>query len=70
MIYTPIGEFVNAEDAVNAYVAELSATSPLATDKPLWELHFLMAYNCIVLRIHHALGDGISLMALMLAFCR
>lgn len=70
IIRTPISDGVDSEDAVNAYVAELSSTSPLSTDKPLWELHFLMHYNCIVFRIHHALGDGISLMALMMAFCR
>lgn len=70
IVQTPFSDEVNPEDAVNSYVAELSATSPLSMDKPLWELHFLMAYNCIVFRIHHAMGDGISIVALMLAFCR
>ncbi|GMJ12853.1 hypothetical protein like AT3G49200 [Hibiscus trionum] len=58
------------ETAVNQYVADLSVSSPLSTDKPLWEIHLLMAHNCVVFRIHHALGDGISLMSMLMASCR
>ena len=58
------------EAAVNQYVADLSVSSPLSTDKPLWELHILMAHKCTVFRIHHALGDGISLMSMLMASCR
>ncbi|GMI74563.1 NTHASE/DIACYLGLYCEROL ACYLTRANSFERASE 11, FOLDED PETAL 1 [Hibiscus trionum] len=58
------------EMAVNQYVAELSVSSPLSTDKPLWEIHLLMAHKCFVFRIHHALGDGISLMSMLMASCR
>ncbi|CAN6544338.1 unnamed protein product [Malus baccata var. baccata] len=65
---------VDHETAVNAYLADLSTTSAgiLGTDvdKPLWELHLLMAHNCGVFRIHHALGDGMSLMSLFLASFR
>ncbi|XP_022745995.1 O-acyltransferase WSD1-like isoform X2 [Durio zibethinus] len=58
------------EAAVNQYVADLSVSSPLSTDKPLWELHILMAHKCTVFRIHHALGDGISLLSMLMASCR
>ncbi|XVF67551.1 hypothetical protein PTKIN_Ptkin10aG0130400 [Pterospermum kingtungense] len=58
------------EAAVNQYVADLSVTCPLSKDKPLWELHVLMAHNCMVFRIHHSLGDGISLMSMLMANCR
>ncbi|XP_048433417.1 wax ester synthase/diacylglycerol acyltransferase 6-like isoform X2 [Pyrus x bretschneideri] len=65
---------VDHETAVNAYLADLSTTCAgiLGTDvdKPLWELHLLMAHNCCVFRIHHALGDGMSLMSLFLASFR
>ncbi|CAI9101899.1 OLC1v1000053C1 [Oldenlandia corymbosa var. corymbosa] len=61
---------VSPEDAVNEYLADLSVSCPLSTDKPLWEIHLLMAHNCIVLRVHHALGDGISLMSMFLSCCR
>ncbi|KAE8698609.1 40S ribosomal protein S16-like [Hibiscus syriacus] len=58
------------EAAVNQYVADLSVSCPLSMDKPLWELHLLTAHNCAVFRIHHALGDGISLMSMLMASCR
>ncbi|XP_073151846.1 wax ester synthase/diacylglycerol acyltransferase 11-like [Henckelia pumila] len=57
-------------DAVNDYMADLSYSSPLSMDKPLWELHFLMAHRTAVFRVHHALGDGISLMSMLLCSCR
>ncbi|PPS10032.1 hypothetical protein GOBAR_AA10602 [Gossypium barbadense] len=57
------------EAAVNQYVADLSVSSPLSTDKPLWELHILTAHKCVVFRIDHALGDGVCLRS-MLAICR
>ncbi|KAL6270442.1 hypothetical protein ACE6H2_027353 [Prunus campanulata] len=58
------------EAAVNAYLADLSTSSDLSADKPLWEFHLLMAHNCGVFRIHHALGDGTSLMSLFSASFR
>lgn len=58
------------EDAVNGYLADLAVSSPLSPDKPLWEVHLLTAHNCAVARVHHALGDGISLMSLFLACFR
>lgn len=57
----------DGEAAVNQYVADLSVSSPLSMDKPLWEIHLLMAHKCVVFRIHHALGDGFSLMSMLMA---
>ncbi|KAK8949584.1 O-acyltransferase WSD1 [Platanthera zijinensis] len=56
------------------YATSLSQT-PLDPSRPLWDLHFLAirtseAACAIVLRIHHSLGDGISLMSLFLACTR
>ncbi|KAJ8763593.1 hypothetical protein K2173_002476 [Erythroxylum novogranatense] len=59
-----------AERIINEYLADLSVSTPLSADKPLWELHVLLNQNCAVFRIHHALGDGISLMSMLLANCR
>ncbi|XP_026399853.1 O-acyltransferase WSD1-like [Papaver somniferum] len=58
------------DEIVNEYLADLTVSSPLNIDKPLWEIHILKDQNCIVLRINHALGDGVSLMSLILAMCR
>ncbi|KVI10793.1 O-acyltransferase, WSD1, C-terminal [Cynara cardunculus var. scolymus] len=66
----PVGEVGNDEAAINDFLADLAVSSPLSTDKPLWEIHLLSAHKCVVLRLHHALGDGISLMSLMLTLCR
>ncbi|XP_028554475.1 O-acyltransferase WSD1 [Dendrobium catenatum] len=49
--------------------------SPLDPSHPLWDLHFLpirtSEATCVgVFRIHHSLGDGISLMSLFLACTR
>lgn len=61
---------VDHETAINDYLAELCTGTGLPADKPLWEFHLLMAHKCGVVRIHHALGDGVSLMALLVAGCR
>ncbi|XP_051136335.1 wax ester synthase/diacylglycerol acyltransferase 11-like isoform X2 [Andrographis paniculata] len=61
---------VSDEDAVNDYLADLSNSSPLPADKPLWEIHILVAHKSAVFRVHHALGDGVYLMAMLLSFCR
>ncbi|KAK9056653.1 hypothetical protein SSX86_024015 [Deinandra increscens subsp. villosa] len=64
----PVGEGENDDDeaAVNAYIADLTVSSPLKTNKPLWEVHLLPAHKSVVMRVHHALGDGVSLMSLIL----
>lgn len=61
---------VSDDDAVNDYVANLTFSSPLSEDKPLWEIHILAAHKAVVFRVHHALGDGISLMSMLLSYCR
>ncbi|KAL7082638.1 hypothetical protein ACP275_14G113000 [Erythranthe tilingii] len=58
------------EDAVNDFIADLAVSSPLPADKPLWEIHILVAHATAVFRLHHALGDGISLMSMLLSCCR
>ncbi|XP_043714377.1 wax ester synthase/diacylglycerol acyltransferase 5-like isoform X2 [Telopea speciosissima] len=67
-----IGSEENDDDetVVNDYLADLAVSSPLSTEKPLWEFHVVRERKCCVLRIHHALGDGISLMSLFIACCR
>ncbi|GAB2249909.1 hypothetical protein Droror1_Dr00013268 [Drosera rotundifolia] len=55
------------EDAVNAYLAEIAVSSPLSKEKPLWELHVLIGMDCLVLRVHHSIGDGTSLMSMLSA---
>ncbi|GER56611.1 O-acyltransferase WSD1 [Striga asiatica] len=54
--------------SVNGYVADLAVSSPLAADKPLWEVHVLG--RAAVFRVHHALGDGASLMSVLTSCCR
>ncbi|KAL0701533.1 hypothetical protein Bca4012_057655 [Brassica carinata] len=48
------------------------ALSPMDMSKPLWEFHILKlktshAGSVVVARFHHSLGDGMSLMSLLLA---
>eukprot|EP00250_Pteridium_aquilinum_P009153 c18476_g1_i1 orf=277-1923(-) len=73
---------VGADDAdasspsfVEDYVAKLAQAPPLDTSRPLFEIHILRvkledAVENLVLRVHHSLGDGTSLMSLLLACTR
>ncbi|CAI9260070.1 unnamed protein product [Lactuca saligna] len=72
IIFLPdaVGSNDDDEATVNDYIADLTVSSPLSTDKPLWEVHILPAHKCVVLRLHHSLGDGVSLLSLMLTMCR
>jgi hypothetical protein len=59
------------EKAVEDYLAELT-TVPMDRRKPLWEIHLLdfltsRATSTMVLRIHHSIGDGMSMMTLFVA---
>ncbi|KAI5568417.1 hypothetical protein BDE02_12G013500 [Populus trichocarpa] len=59
---------------VEDYISNLS-TVPLDLSKPLWEMHILNvktldAEAIAVFRIHHSLGDGASLISLLLACSR
>ncbi|VFQ84425.1 unnamed protein product [Cuscuta campestris] len=56
------------------YIYNLSKTS-LSKAKPLWDLHLLNlktsdAEAVAILRVHHSLGDGTSLISLLLACTR
>ncbi|KAF8097713.1 hypothetical protein N665_0283s0017 [Sinapis alba] len=73
-IQTQNMENANADKFLESYVSDLTLI-PLDTSKPLWELHLLDlktsdAENVAVLKFHHSLGDGMSLMALVLACMR
>lgn len=59
---------------VEDYVSNLTKT-PLDLSKPLWELHILNikttdAEAVSIFRIHHSMGDGASLISLLLAITR
>lgn len=59
---------------VQDYISNLT-TIPMDMSKPLWDMHILNvrtndAEAIAVLRVHHSIGDGISLMSLFLACCR
>ncbi|XP_048561180.1 wax ester synthase/diacylglycerol acyltransferase 11-like isoform X1 [Triticum urartu] len=62
------------EKAVEDYVASLSLL-PMDRRRPLWEFHFLdfrtsEAASTTVLRLHHSIGDGMSIMTLLMASSR
>lgn len=69
--HTFIAEFPPGEESYDAWVDNYIsglARSPFDPSRPLWELHFLnyktsKAGATMVLRVHHALGDGISFMS-------
>lgn len=61
----------NPEKAVEDYVASLS-TLPMDRRRPLWEFHFLNletseATSTVVLRLHHSIGDAMSIMTIFMA---
>ncbi|XP_074286270.1 wax ester synthase/diacylglycerol acyltransferase 11-like [Silene latifolia] len=56
------------EAAINSFLINVSSATPLVDEnKPLWKLHVLMDLNCVVLRVHHVLGDEFSLMSMLSA---
>ncbi|KAK1698250.1 hypothetical protein QYE76_014947 [Lolium multiflorum] len=62
------------DTAVEDYVSSLS-TAPMDRSRPLWEFHFLDfptsdAMSTAVIRVHHSLGDGMSLLTLLMASTR
>ncbi len=55
--------------ALQALCGEL-ATTPLDPERPLWQFQFVEDYeggSAMVARIHHCIGDGIALTAVMLS---
>ncbi|CAO2150896.1 unnamed protein product [Urochloa humidicola] len=64
----------NPDKVREDYVFSLS-TLPMDQSRPLWELHVLdfptsEAASAVVFRLSHALGDGVSLVSLLLACTR
>lgn len=56
------------ENALEELVGDL-LSSPLDQSQPLWQIHFLESYNggsAIIYRVHHAVGDGLSLIRILL----
>jgi diacylglycerol O-acyltransferase len=57
------------DSALASMVGELMST-PLPADRPLWEFRLLQPYRggcALVARIHHAIGDGVALMLVLLS---
>lgn len=59
---------------VEDYISNLTKT-PINLTKPLWELHILNlrtsnASGVAILKVHHSVGDGMSLISLLLACTR
>ncbi|KAK3165560.1 hypothetical protein QOZ80_1AG0034730 [Eleusine coracana subsp. coracana] len=77
IIYPKLDAAAVARDpdkAVEDYVASLS-TLPMDETRPLWEFHVLdfptsEAAATTAIRVHHSLGDGMSLLTLLMACTR
>ena len=57
------------KEELQRYIAEL-ASEPLDKSRPLWQLRIVEHYEggaAIVIRIHHAIGDGMALVGVMLS---
>ncbi|XP_037442841.1 O-acyltransferase WSD1-like isoform X2 [Triticum dicoccoides] len=70
----PVAVVANPDRALEDYVASLPAL-PMDCSRPLWEFHFLdfptsEAAATAVIRVHHSLGDGMSLITMLLASAR
>ncbi|KAL9231719.1 hypothetical protein vseg_006910 [Gypsophila vaccaria] len=57
------------EATINAFLTDVAGSTAITADqsKSLWKLHVLVDINCVVLRVHHALGDEFSLMSMLSA---
>uniref|UniRef100_A0A7C9ELU2 Uncharacterized protein n=1 Tax=Opuntia streptacantha TaxID=393608 RepID=A0A7C9ELU2_OPUST len=67
-------EMESPDQFVEDYVSNITKT-PMDFSKPLWEVHVLhvktsKANSVCIFRIHHSMGDGISLVSLLLACTR
>ncbi len=59
----------SGQKEMQALVAGL-ATEPLDPERPLWQFHLVENYQgkqALVTRVHHCVGDGIALVAVMLS---
>lgn len=48
------------------------ASQPLDRTQPLWRIHFVPHYregSLLIVRVHHAVGDGFALLYVLLALC-
>lgn len=72
-------EFTETEKAapqfIQNYVSNLENFPPMDSSRPLWHCHIVngtsgVAASHMVIRVHHAFGDGTSLMSLLLACSR
>lgn len=64
----------NPDQFVEDYTSNL-ANIPMDMSKPLWEFHFLdiktsNAESIAIAKIHHSIGDGMSLVSLLVACAR
>jgi len=64
----------NPDQFVEDYTSNI-ANIPMDMSKPLWEFHLLnmktsKAESLAIVKIHHSIGDGMSLMSLLLACSR
>jgi hypothetical protein len=70
----PAATSADPDRAVEDYVSSLS-TMPMDHSRPLWEFHVLdfptsEAAAAVAIRMHHSLGDGVSLISLLMACTR
>ncbi|KAF7005553.1 hypothetical protein CFC21_020671 [Triticum aestivum] len=74
MIVPKLDRATDPDKAVEDYVASLS-TLPMDCSRPPWEFHFLdfpssEAASTVAIRVHHAYGDGMSTLALLMMSTR
>ncbi|OEL18667.1 O-acyltransferase WSD1 [Dichanthelium oligosanthes] len=70
----PAATSADPDKALEDYVSSLS-TRPMDHSIPLWELHVLdfptaEAAAALALRVHHSVGDGVSMLSLFMACTR
>ncbi|CAA7055782.1 unnamed protein product [Microthlaspi erraticum] len=68
------GNIENPDQFLEDYTSSV-ANTPMDMSKPLWEFHLLNikrsnAESVVLARIHHSIGDGMSLMSLLVACSR
>ncbi|CAA7055765.1 unnamed protein product [Microthlaspi erraticum] len=68
------GNIDSPDQFIEDYTSSI-ANTPMDMSKPLWEFHLLNiktsnAESVVLAKIHHSIGDGMSLMSLLLACAR